>query len=100
MKKQLPIVRTAQGVKFGITHTISGNYVTLVCKDDPYYRPRIEIYCQPEIGQKYQVVYYCDYDNSEHGLNYIVEVTEDNIAEVAFDMNDTQNDITEYILTQ
>ena len=61
----------------------------------------VEVYKPyPIVGEKYMVVYYCDYDNSEYGLNYIVEITEENIDEITFRMNDTSNDITEYILVK
>ena len=60
---------------------------------------RVDIYKPiPQIGQKYMVVFYCDYDNTEYGENFPVEVTADNIAEITFHMNDTENDITEYVL--
>lgn len=81
-----------------ITYRASGNYIIAESTFDPYCSPRVEIWRQPEIGQKYMVVYYCDYDNTEHGLNYTIEVTADNINEITFHMNDTENDITEYIL--
>jgi hypothetical protein len=56
----------------------------------------VEVYKPyPIIGEKYMVVYYCDYANPS---NYIVQVTEDNIDEITFCMNDPDNDITEYIL--
>ena len=81
-----------------ITYRIDGNYAILEAPSD-FYSNRQEIWQPlPQIGQKYLVVFYCDYDNSEHGLNYTVEITEENIAEITFHMNDTQNDITEYIL--
>lgn len=51
---------------------------------------------KPVIGEKYLVVYYCDYDNKD-GYNYIIEVTEDNIDELTRRMNDPENDITEYV---
>ena len=60
----------------------------------------VEVERYPIIGEKYQVVFYCDYDNSEYGENYVVEVTEENIDEIAFAMNDPNNDITEYILIE
>lgn len=81
-----------------ITYRIDGNYAILEAPND-FYSSRAEIFNPlPVIGQKYMVVFYCDYDNSEYGENYIVEITEENIAEITFHMNDTQNDITEYIL--
>jgi len=81
------------------TYTISGNYVTMQSSALPGIRYRVEIYRQPEIGQKYTVVYFCDYGNAE-GQNYEVEVTADNIAEVTYRMNDPKNDITEYVLVE
>ena len=81
-----------------ITYIRSGNYIIMEVASDPYYRPRIEVYWQPEIGQKYMVVYFCDYDNTEYGYNYTIEVTADNIDEITFHMNDLANDITQYIL--
>lgn len=81
------------------TYTLSGNYVTMRPAAHPALRYRVEIYRQPEIGQKYKVVYFCDYDNAE-GNNYTIEVTADNIAEVTYRMNDPKNDITEYILVE
>lgn len=80
------------------TYTFSGSYVTMHTAAHPNIRYRVEIYLQPEIGQKYEVVYYCDYDNTEYGHNYTIEVTSDNIAEITYRMNDPRNDITEYIL--
>ena len=82
------------------TYTITGNYVTMKTSAYPFLRYRAEIYRQPEIGQKYMVVYFCDYDNSEYGNNYTIEVTADNLAEITFRMNDLSNDITEYILIE
>lgn len=83
-----------------ITYRIDGNYAILEAPS-AFYSCRAEIYQPlPQIGQKYLVVFYCDYDNSEYGENYTVEITEENLAEIAFHMNDTQNDITEYILIQ
>ena len=83
-----------------ITYRIENGYAILEAPTD-FYSNRQEIWQPlPLIGQKYLVVFYCDYDNSEHGLNYTVEITEENIAEITFHMNDTQNDITEYILIQ
>ena len=79
------------------TYTISGSYVTMSDPALPGIRYRAEIYRQPEIGQKYKVVYFCDNDNAD---NYTVEVTEDNIAEVTYRMNNPRNDITEYILVE
>ena len=81
------------------TYTLSGSYVTMHTADRPNIRYRVEIYHQPEIGQKYMVVYFCDYDNAD-GDNYTIEVTADNIAEVTYRMNDPKNDITEYILIE
>lgn len=81
-----------------ITYRISGNYAILEAPAD-FYSSRTEIFHPlPQIGQKYMVVFYCDYDNTEYGENYTVEITEENIAEITFHMNDTENDITEYIL--
>lgn len=83
-----------------ITYRIEGNHAILEAPAD-FYSCRAEIYQPlPQIGQTYLVVFYCDYDNSEYGDNYTVEITEENIAEITFHMNDTQNDITEYILIQ
>ena len=83
-----------------ITYRIDGNYAILEAPS-AFYSCRAEIYQPlPQIGQKYLVVFYCDYDNIEYGENYTVEITEENLAEIAFHMNDTQNDITEYILIQ
>ena len=79
------------------TYTISGSYVTMSTPAFPGIRDRVEVYRQPEIGQKYNVVYFCDNDNAN---NYSVEVTEANIAEVTYRMNDPKNDITEYILIE
>ena len=79
------------------TYTISGSYATMSTPALPGLRYRVEIYRQPEIGQKYKVVYFCDNDNAS---NYTVEVTEANIAEVTYRMNDPKNDITEYILIE
>ena len=81
------------------TYTLSGSYVTMHTAARPNIRYRVEIDRQPEIGQKYMVVYFCDYDNAS-GDNYPVEVTADNIAEVTYRMNDPKNDITEYILIE
>lgn len=81
------------------TYTLAGNYVTRHTAAHPGIRYRVEIYRQPEIGQRYMVVYYCDYDNTE-GNNYTVDVTADNIAEVTYRMNDPKNDITEYIIIE
>lgn len=101
MKNQLYTVRTAHDILFGITYKICGNYVTVEDANNPYFRPRLEIYNpMPIIGQRYMVVSFCDYDNTEFGENYIVEITEENIAEVTFHMNDLENDITQYILIQ
>ena len=83
-----------------ITYRIDGNYVTFEDLDHPYYHPRYEIYWQPEIGQKYNVVFFCDYDNTEYGDNYTIEVTADNLAEITYHMNDLENDITQYILIE
>lgn len=81
-----------------ITYRIENGYAILEAPTD-FYSNRQEIWQPlPQIGQKYLVVFYCDYDNSEYGENYTVEITEENIAEITFHMNDTQNDITEYIL--
>lgn len=82
-----------------MTYTFSGSYVIMSNPAFPGIRYRVEIYRQPEIGQKYMVVYFCDYDNAE-GQNYTVEVTEENIAEVTYRMNDPKNDITEYIIVE
>lgn len=83
-----------------ITYRIENGYAILEAPTD-FYSNRQEIWQPlPRIGQKYLVVFYCDYDNSEYGENYTVEITEENIAEITFHMNDTQNDITEYILIQ
>jgi hypothetical protein len=54
----------------------------------------------PIIGEKYMVVIGGDYDNTDYGENYIVEITADNIHEISFRMNDPQNDLTEYILIE
>lgn len=81
-----------------ITYRIDGNYAILEAPAN-FYSYRVEIYQPlPRIGQKYQVVFYCDYDNTEYGDNYTTEVTEENIAEITFNMNDLENDITEYVL--
>ena len=82
-----------------LTYTLSGGYVTMSNSARPGICYRVEIYRQPEIGQKYMVVYFCDYDNAV-GNNYTIEVTAANIAEVTYRMNDTRNDITEYILIE
>ena len=83
-----------------ITYRIDGNYA-IVESPANFYSCRAEIFNPlPVIGQKYLVVFYCDYDNTEYGDNYTVEITEENIAEITFHMNDTQNDITEYILVK
>lgn len=52
---------------------------------------------QPVIGEKYLVVYYCD---RRHPLNYIVEVTAENIDEIKWRMNSPTNDITHYELIE
>ena len=81
-----------------IIYRIDGNYAILEAPAY-FYSSRAEIFNPlPQIGQKYMVVFYCDYDNTEYGENYTIEITEENIAEITFHMNDTQNDITEYIL--
>lgn len=82
---------------YELTYTLSGSYATMHTSDRPNIRYRVEIDRQPEIGQKYMVVYFCDNDNPN---NYTVEVTADNIAEVTYRMNDPKNDITEYILIE
>lgn len=83
-----------------IAYRIEGNQAILEAPS-AFYSSRAEIFRPlPVVGQKYMVVFYCDYDNSEYGDNYIVEITEENLAEIAFHMNDTQNDITEYILVK
>ena len=82
-----------------ITYEHCGDHIIRRVEGEPWHCCRVDIWNQPvEIGQKYQVVFYCDYDNSEHGLNYTIEVTEENLAEITFHMNDTDNDITDYIL--
>lgn len=79
-------------------YTIEDGYVTCKDPDAPYHFQRFEIWRRlPEIGEKYNVVVFCDYENTQ-GLNYVIEVTAENRAEIAFHMNDTLNDITEYIL--
>lgn len=83
--------------KISNLYKIENGYVSAQSPYFPYYTPRFEIRHKPEIGQKYEVVSYCDYDN-EGGENYIVEVTAENIAEITFHMNDLNNDITEYVL--
>lgn len=81
-----------------ITFTISGDYAFLHDSMYPLCCIRQEIWRErPVIGQKYMVVFFCDYDNTEYGENFPIEVTEENIAEITFRMNDTENDITEYI---
>ena len=50
---------------------------------------------QPVIGEKYLVIYYCD---RKHPLNYIVEVTAENIDEIKWRMNSPTNDTTDYEL--
>ena len=81
-----------------LTFRISEGYAFRKYSEDPF-EARVDIYQPiPQIGQKYMVVFYCDYDNTEYGENYTIEITEENIAEITFHMNDTQNDITEYIL--
>lgn len=86
---------------YELTFRISEGYAFRKDNEYPLVEARVEIYQPlPQIGQKYLVVFYCDYDNSEYGENYIVEITEENIAEITFHMNDTDNDITEYILIQ
>lgn len=79
-----------------ITYRIDGNYAIQECPD-MFYRSRSEIFTLPQIGQKYTVVFFCDYDNTD-GENYTVEITAENIAEITFHMNNPRNDITEYIL--
>ena len=82
-----------------ITYRPHGSYIIMESKEDGYTTSFwAEVYRTPTIGEKYMVVFYCDYDNSEYGENYIVEVSADNIHEITFRMNDTMNDITEYIL--
>ena len=83
-----------------ITFRIEGNQAILEAPS-AFYSSRADIYQPlPQIGQKYMVVFYCDYDNTEYGHNYPIEITEENIAEITFHMNDTENDITEYVLIQ
>lgn len=85
---------------YELTFRISDGYAFMKASDDPF-EYRQEIWKPlPQIGQKYLVEFYCDHDNSEYGLNYTVEVTEENIAEITYRMNDTENDITEYVLIQ
>lgn len=86
---------------FNITYRPHGNHIIMEVKEsDNTLQFWAEVYSYPTIGEKYMVVYYCDYDNTEHGLNYTVEVTEDNINEITYNMNDTSNDITDYILIE
>ena len=61
----------------------------------------VEVYKPyPIIGEKYMVVHFGDYDNSEYGENFPIEITAENIHEISFRMNDPDNDITEYILIE
>lgn len=61
----------------------------------------VEVYKPyPIIGEKYMVVLYCDYDNSEYGENFPIEITADNIDEITFRMNDPDNDIADYVLIE
>jgi hypothetical protein len=84
-----------------ITYEISGDYAIRHDPDWSLVSAYQEIWRErPVIGQKYMVVFFCDYDNTEYGDNYPIEITEDNIAEITFHMNDTENDITEYILIE
>lgn len=77
------------------------NYIIQEDSSRPGWQKWVEVYKPyPIIGEKYMVVYYCDYDNSEYGENYIVEITKENIHEVSFRMNDTHNDITDYVLIE
>ena len=86
---------------YELTFRISDGYAFRKDSEYPLVEARVDIYQPlPKIGQTYLVVFYCDYDNSEYGQNYTVEITEENIAEITFHMNDTENDITEYILIQ
>ena len=85
----------------GITFRPHGNYIIMDVVEDGYTHSFwAEVYRQPSIGEKYMVVFYCDYDSSEYGENYTIEVTTDNINEITYHMNDTENDITEYILIE
>ena len=84
---------------YGFTYRISGNHA--IMNDEAY--PICDHYAEiwqplPIIGQKYLVVSFCDYDNTEYGENYTITVTEENIAEITYHMNDTTNDITSYHL--
>lgn len=80
------------------TYKIDGDYVSVHSDLTPYYSPRYKIWRRrPEIGEKYEVVWFCDYENAD-GNNYVVEVTAENLAEITFHMNDLENDLTEYIL--
>lgn len=83
---------------YNITYRAEGNYIVRETTAYPLCKKYVDIYNEPTVGQKYWVVFYCDYSNTEHGLNYIVEVTEENIAEITYHMNDLENDITEYVL--
>ena len=86
---------------YELTFRISDGYAFRKDSEYSLVEARVDIYQPlPVIGQQYLVVFYCDYDNSEYGQNYTVEITEENIAEITFNMNDTENDITEYILIQ
>ena len=68
-----------------ITYRIENGYAILEAPAD-FYSNRQEIWQPlPQIGQKYLVVFYCDYDNSEYGENYTVEITEENIIAPALD---------------
>ena len=102
LSAKLPCYNEATGNTNPIdTYRREGNYVIQESPEyDPYWHSRVEIYNEPAIGQKYMVVFYCDYDNSEYGSNYTIEVTEENIAEIAYHMNDTENDITDYFLIE
>lgn len=84
---------------YGFTYHIIGNYAKMLNEEDPTCSHYAEIWNPlPIIGQKYLVVSFCDYDNSEYGENYTRVITEENLAEITYHMNDTSNDITEYIL--
>jgi hypothetical protein len=74
---------------YGTNHIVRESNLSPLRKYVEVYKP------YPIIGEKYMVVFYCDYDNPD---NYVVEVTADNIDEITFRMNDPDNDITEYIL--
>lgn len=87
---------------FNVTYVrVPGHYLIKEVVASGYTRQfQVEVNYYPIIGEKYLVVHYCDYDNSEYGENYTIEVTEDNIDAIAFSMNDPMNDITEYILIE